>query len=41
MVKATFAGSKWDQSEYESLSIFIKIFFHAARKAIKVEPGEC
>jgi len=41
MVKATFAGSKWNQSEYESfMAASIKRLEFMKREAIKVEPGE-
>lgn len=41
MVKATFAGSKWDQSEYESfMKASIKKLEFMQRESIKVEPGE-
>ena len=41
MVKATFAGSKWNQSEYESfMAASIKKLEFMKRDSIKVEPGE-
>jgi len=41
MVKATFAGSEWNRSEYESfMAASIKKLEFMKRKAIKVEPGE-
>ena len=41
MVKATFAGSEWNQSDYESfMAKSIKKLEFMKRKAIKVKPGE-
>jgi len=41
MVKATFAGSEWNQSDYESfMEKSIKKLEFMKRKAIKVKPGE-
>ena len=41
MVKATFAGSEWNQSDYESfMGKSIKKLEFMKRKAIKVKPGE-
>ena len=41
MVKATFAGSKWNQSEYESfMKKSIKKLEFMQRDAVKVKPGE-
>ena len=41
MVKATFAGSEWNQSDYESfMAKSIQKLEFMKRKAIKVKPGE-